>query len=217
MTVDTVERAETEAPQTPPGRRSYGTWVTGIILVLVGALWMLDVAGVIDLRAAVILPAALTILGLALIVGAWDGPHAGLVVLGVFLTLAVVAAAAAPPNAFRGGIGERSFVVDDQGDLAARYDVGIGGLRLDMRDLVLTESAAVDVTVGAGEMTLLLPDDLEVSVDASVGAGGITLPDGERIDGVSVTRTYTSEGYDTAEATLSFELDVAAGEIEVRR
>lgn len=217
MTVDTLQRQETESGPPPPRRmRDYGAWVIGVILVVFGTLWLLDVAGVLSLRAAVILPSLLAVVGLALIFGAWDGPHAGLVVFGVFLTVAVIAAAVSPPNAFRGGIGERNYAVGQQAELAPRYDVGLGDLRLDLRDLTLTQSAAVEVTVGAGEILVQLPADTPVTIDASVGAGDIDLL-GETTDGVSVTRSYTSEGFDGAGAALTLDLNVAAGSIEVTR
>jgi hypothetical protein len=216
VTVDTRERPETGIPPAPRRRRDYGAWVIGAILVVVGGLWLLDVVGVFALRAAVLLPAVLAVVGLALVFGAWDGPHTGLVVFGVFLTVAVVAAAVSPPNAFQGGIGERNFAVTQQGQLAPRYDVGMGDLRLDLRDLILTETARVDVTVGAGEMLIQLPADAVVAIDASVGAGEINLL-GESVDGVSVTRSYLSEGFEQAEAPLILDLDVGAGKIEVTR
>lgn len=217
MTSDTLHREETETSPPPPRRtRDYGAWVIGALLVVFGGLWLLDVAGVVSMRVAVVLPVLLGVLGLALIFGAWDGPHTGLVVFGVFLTVAVVMAAVSPPNAFRGGIGERNYTVGSQGQLAPRYDVGLGDLRLDLTDLTLTESAEVDVTVGAGEILVRLPDDLPVAIEASVGAGDIDLL-GDTVDGVSVTRTYTSEGFTEGEATLSLDLDVAAGKIEVTR
>jgi hypothetical protein len=40
---------------------------------------------------------------------------------------------------------------------------------------------------------------------------------GEVNDGLSVTNTYTSDGFDSATVTLTLDLDVAAGNIEVDR
>lgn len=216
MTVDTLTQPETTESAPRPPRPSYTAWVTGGLLVVFGILWLLEVAGFMDLRAAVILPSLLAVVGLALIVGARDGPHTGLVVFGVFLTVAVVAAAATPPDAFSGGVGERMFVVDSEAELATRYEVGMGDLRLDLRDLTLTESAEVDVSVGAGDMVIIVPADVPVSIDAAVAAGEIELFD-ETIDGLSVVRSYVSPGFDEAEANLTLDLDVAAGRIEVRR
>jgi hypothetical protein len=190
--------------------------VTGALLVVVGGLWLLDAIDVLELRAAMVLPVVLAVIGLALIIGAFDGPHTGLVVAGVFVSIAVLAAAAAPPDAFHGGIGERDIRVTDQANLAPSYDVGIGEMRLDLGDLEMTQSDAVDVTVGAGDLTILLPPDVPVDIDASVGAGQVNLL-GETSDGLSVNRTYTSDGFESAAVRLTLDLDVAAGNIRVDR
>lgn len=201
----------------PAGRRSdYGSIVLGAVLVVAGGLWLLDAVDVVELRAAVILPSILAIVGLALIFGASTGPHSGLVVFGVFLTIAVIATAVTPRDAFRGGIGERSFRVGQQTALEPSYNVGVGDLTLDLGDLALTESERVDVTVGAGEMRVQVPADIPVRIDAAVGAGEIVLFD-ESTDGLSVTRTYVSPGFENADVTLTLDLDVATGKIEVTR
>jgi hypothetical protein len=214
-TTETLERRE---PETIPQRGSgpYGSIVIGALLVVVGGLWLLDVVGAVALEAAIVLPAILAVIGLGLIFGAWNGPHPGLVVAGVFVTIAVLAVAAAPPDAFHGGIGDRGIVLTDQADLAATYDVGVGGLRLDLSELTMTEAANVDVTIGAGDLTVVLPPEIPVDVSASVGAGQIDLL-GEVSEGLSVSRTYTSEGFEAADVTLTLDLDIAAGNMEVDR
>jgi predicted membrane protein len=214
-TVDLKDRpvGTDPSPNRPAG---YGAVVLGAVLVVVGALWFLDGVGVLALRAAIVLPAMLAVVGLSLVLGAANGPHRGLVVFGAFLTVAVLAAAVTPPDAFHGGIGERTYTVADQAELAPRYDVGVGDLRLDLSDLVLTESAVVDVTVGAGEMRIRVPDDIALDVDASVGAGELVLFD-ERNDGMSISKAYTSADFEEAEVTLTLDLSVAAGTIEVTR
>ena len=199
-----------------PRSRPYGSIVLGVVLVAAGILWLLDALDVFDLRAALVLPILLALVGLALVIGSFDGPHSGLVVFGVFLTVAVVLTAVFPPNAFAGGIGERTYRVASQGDLDASYNVGMGTLSLDLSDLTLTESTSVDITVGAGEMRVRLPADVAVAIDASAGAGEVNLL-GEQADGLSVNREYRSPDYDTAEVTLTLDLNVAAGEIEVTR
>jgi predicted membrane protein len=198
-----------------PKRRPYAAVVTGALLVVAGVLWLLDATDVIDLDLAIVLPAILSVIGIALIIGAFDGPHNGLIVAGVFLSLAVLAVAAAPENAFHGGIGERDIKISDEAFLADRYDVGVGKLTLDLSDLALTESTEVAATVGAGDMMILLPADVPVSIDAAAGAGQIDLL-GETTEGISVSKTYTSDEFDTAAVTLTLDLDVAAGNIEVR-
>ncbi|HEY7468335.1 MAG TPA: LiaF domain-containing protein [Acidimicrobiia bacterium] len=212
-TSDTLETTAVEAPPSGP-RRHYGAIVTGVLLIVAGGLWMLDALDVVELRVAIVLPTILAVVGIALIIGAFDGPHTGLVVAGVFLSLAVIAVAAAPENAFHGGIGERTIRVTDETLLAPRYDVGLGELTLNLSQLTLTESTEVAATVGAGEIRVLLPSDIPVSIEASAGAGQIDLL-GQTADGISVSKTYVSDEFETAEVTLTLDLDVAAGNIEV--
>jgi hypothetical protein len=183
---------------------------------VLGGLWLLDVIGAIELEAAMVLPAVLGVIGLALIIGAFDGPHAGLIVAGAFVTIAVLAVAAIPPDAFNGGIGERNVRVTDQAQLVSQYNVGLGELTLDLSELAMTESADIEATVGAGDLTVLLPADIPVDIDAAAGAGEVDLL-GEVENGISVNQSYSSDGFDTAPVSLTLELDVAAGNIKVER
>lgn len=213
--LDTTTPAPPEV-KPPRRRRLYGPMVLGAILVVAGGIWLLDALDAFSLRASIALPAILAVVGLALIVGSFDGPHSGLVVFGVFLTIAVVAAAVVPSGAFEGGIGQREFVVTNQTDLSTNYDVAMGDLTLDLSDLVLTESATIDVAVGTGQMRIQLPSGVPVTIDAAVEAGQIDLL-GETADGLSVTRSYTSPGFANAAVRLTLDLNVVAGQIEVRQ
>jgi predicted membrane protein len=94
--------------------------------------------------------------------------------------------------------------------------VGVGELRLDLSDLELTEPTELDLTVGAGDVSLTLPPDVAVDISASAGAGRVDLL-GQESDGLSVHRTYVSDDFETAEVTLTVDIDVAAGNIEVEQ
>jgi hypothetical protein len=185
------------------------------MLLVLGGLWALDVAGAIDVRAAVVLPAVLAVLGLGLIFGAVNGPHSGLLVAGVFLSFAVVAAAAVPAP-FDGGMGDRRFVVTEQSQLQSTYQIGLGNLVLDLDALDLSQADSVSISVGAGELSVVLPDEVPVRISATSGAGEINLL-GQRTDGVAVSREYQSNGYTTSEIRLNLDLNVGAGSIEVKR
>lgn len=209
---------ETREPSvdTRKGPRHFGSVVLGTVLVGVGSLWFLDALDVISIRAAVVLPATLAVVGLALIVGSFDGEHSGLVVFGVFLTVAVIISAVAPVDAFRGGVGERQFRAETGADLATDYRLGVGDMSLDFSDLELTAPEAIRASLGAGTLQVELPEDLPVRIEARSGAGEVTIF-GENSDGLSVTRTYESPGFDPAQPGLILELEVATGEIEVDR
>ena len=209
---------ETREPSVEKGGppRHFGSVVLGAVLVAVGSLWFLDALDVISIRAAVVLPAMLAIVGLALIVGSFDGEHSGLVVFGVFLTVAVIISAVAPVDAFRGGVGERQFRAETGADLETDYRLGVGDMRLDFSNLELTEPEAIRASLGAGTLQVDLPVDLPVRIEARSGAGEVTIF-GENSDGLSVSRTYESPGFDPAGPGLVLELEVATGEIEVDR
>lgn len=216
--MQTISEVKTPLPSSPPTkpRSTFGPILGGAILVLWGGLWTLDIAGVFEFEWAVLLPALLTVIGLALVIGAWSGPHSGPVVAGVFLSIAVVALAAFPVSSFNGGVGNRVFRVTEQTSLAPSYEVGVGDLTLDLSDLQMFESATVRVSAGAGNMAVILPPSVAVEVDGTVGAGEIRLL-GERVDGLSVRSHYQTEGFDDANITLTLDLNVGAGRIEVTR
>jgi hypothetical protein len=212
---DTIPRVEPSPPAVAP-KSAFGALLGGSILIVIGGLWALDLAGAVELKVSVVLSSVLIVIGLALLIGAVKGPHSGLVVAGLFLSIAVVIAGVVPSISFSGGVGERQVRVTEQSSLAATYEIALGDLSLDFGDLVMSESAVVSVSAGAGNVVVTLPPSVPVSITASTGAGEVVLL-GQRSNGISVTREYESEGFDTAEITLTLDIDVAAGRIEVSR
>ncbi len=198
-----------------PTRHRFAAMTTGLVLIVLGSVWLLDALGVVEVRAAMILPLLLAVVGLALIIGSTSGPHPALITLGVFLAVATVFSAVTPPEAFRGGVGDRNNVISNVDDLEGRYELGMGDFTLDLSDLELRESRRVRVSVGLGSMVVDIPADIPVQIEAKVGAGDIDLL-GERVDGVALDRTYTSSTYDQADRRLELELEVGAGQIEVK-
>jgi predicted membrane protein len=208
---------DVETPSAAPrARLHFGQIVVGVVLVVLGVVWLLDVLGAIDLRAAVVLPALLAAVGVALMMGSLRGPHPGLVAAGVVLTVITLFAALTPAEALRGGIGQRRYLVTRAADLRSEYEVGIGDLTLDLSSLDLTSSRSVTVTVGAGDLKVIVPDGIALAVEASSGAGEIVVLD-ERSDGLSPDVSYRSPGYAEAVVQLELDLELGAGRIEVRR
>ena len=195
---------------------SWSATTVGLVLVLLGAAWLLDLGGVIELRAALVLPALLTLVGVALIVGSLRRPHPGLIAFGTILTLLVAIAAVAPTEAVRGGLGERHHAVTQMSELDDQYEVGIGDLVLDLSELELTEAREIRVTVGAGNLDVVLPGDLAVDIQAKSGAGEIILLD-DKVEGVGLEKDYRDDGYTDSGSGLALTLEIGAGSIEVTR
>lgn len=196
-------------------RFDYGLIVAGLVLVALGGVWLADVTDVVQLRASLILPGLLTVVGVALVVGSLTGPHPALGAVGILLAVATIFSALSPPEALRGGIGQRSWTVSDVTELKPSYEVGLGDLTLDLSGLTLDGDRAVQASVGAGNLVVEVPPGVTVRVEASVGAGDINLL-GERANGLSVKRTINREGSVDTPGELLLDLQVGAGKIEVR-
>ncbi|MDH4279570.1 MAG: cell wall-active antibiotics response protein [Acidimicrobiia bacterium] len=206
-----------ERPADPGGiTSSWGATTVGLVLVLLGAAWLLDLGDVIELRAALVLPALLTLVGVALIIGSLRRPHPGLIAFGTILTLLVAIAAVAPSEAVRGGLGERHHTVSRASDLDDQYEVGIGDLVLDLSELDLAEARDVRVSVGAGNLNVVLPADLPVDIEAKSGAGEIILFD-DKVEGVGLDQEHRDDDYTGDGPGLALTLEIGAGSIEVNR
>lgn len=214
----------TSPPETPaaedrasPDRQpSLGTVVFGGLLVFVGIAWLLDRLDLIDVDAALLLPGMLMAIGIALVVGAWDGEHSGLVVLGVFVALFTILAATAPISSFDGGIGDRSYAPASAATLEAEYELGIGQMDVDLTRLGPIGRETVSVHVGFGEIVVTVPREIPVMIDARVGAGEVVIF-GSTWSGLDVDRTFVDERYVGASSAISLTMEALAGKVEVRR
>lgn len=220
---DRIEAHE-EMPEMPtttlptPSRRhgSLGTATLGFVLIGGGLFWLLDRLEVVDVAAAVVLPLILTAVGVALLIGAFDGEHAGLVVLGVFLSVGVLVVSTTPLGFITNGIGERSFSPNVESDLADPFQLGIGELRVDFSDLVVVGDATARAELGLGEMRVTVPDGVAVEINSEAGAGEITVF-GEKKSGTGISDVYRSPGFDGADRQMTIYLEVAIGTVEVMR
>ena len=184
--------------------------VAGVALILVGGLWFLDAAGVAALRWQVVLPALLTLVGVALLATARREEHGGLIAAGIVLGVLVLATAA-PATGLVGGVGERVERPVDVATAEQGFELGVGSLRLDLRDVDgLVDDTAVPVSVGIGEVVVRLPEDVGVQIDANVGIGEATVL-GRSQGGLGVALTDEVAG----EPVVVLEVSAGIGRVEV--
>jgi hypothetical protein len=207
-----VRDTERERTTTPSGLPT-GRLVLGGLLVVVGLLWLLDVAGVTELRWRVVLPAALTVVGLALLVTARRGAHGGLIAAGIVLSALVLVASAVPGVSPVAGVGDRterpaSLTADE-----TSYDLAMGSLTVDLRDVDDPEDGAeVNASVGMGELVVVLPAGLGADVRARAGMGEVNIV-GASQGGVGVSLDEEVAG----DPVIALNLSVGMGKVEVRR
>ena len=113
--------------------------------------------------------------------------------------------------------GDVKLKLESQDFNGGSISVMIGEIDLDLvksnikaGEKILTLSGVI------GEISVILPKTLEVSVKANVTIGDIKILD-TTDDGFFINRTYQSEGYETAKKKLYISVSQVIGDIEIRR
>ncbi|MCW4352494.1 PspC domain-containing protein [Hoyosella sp. YIM 151337] len=148
--------------------------ITGAVLTALALLF-----GVSWLTAGRIGAITLAVIGVGLLIGAFRGAGHGLVPVAAPLAGFVIIATIAAPfdfSYFKAGIGERSYQPVAISDLQPEYRLGMGSLTVDLRELDLTENAAIDASVGIGELVVRVPDDINVRTSCDVKMGEMACP-----------------------------------------
>lgn len=207
-------------PRHPPAPRHRGPvlfWYAATLAALgIGVLAILDLAG-LAVPSSGYPAVALGVSAVALLLGAFWGRPGGLIALGLVSALATAGATAAD----RVDSGRIDAAPTSAAAVADRYDLTLGRIDLDLSDVAdpdALDGRTVEVEIGvAGQITVLVPDDVDVVVASRVAAGE-RLIFGERDAGE--TSTAESDG-DTAPGTeapeLTLDLEVTFGRIQVDR
>lgn len=217
-------RTVASLPLVPPPPRPTGVVLFWPTLALVAIV--LGVVGLVDVRQAVPVStyaaAALAVIGLALLLGAFRGRPGGLIALGLVASLGLAATSAVDKMDAGGPYREVAVAPTSAASLNGvedQYRADSGFFELDLRrvsDLERLDGRTVSVQMPAGELSVLVPGGLnaevdgriryagEVRVDGVVGTGGI----GERSASDSIVN-------DPAGPTIRLDLELGAGAIEV--
>jgi phage shock protein PspC (stress-responsive transcriptional regulator) len=214
------------APERSSGLLSRAT--VGVLLVTIGLLWSLRLAGVLAITGAQLLAAALLVVGLGLLVGAFAGRARGLIWVGAIL-LPLVLLAQLPgagwiqsiPSVSTGSgtaAGELRLTPTELDELDDTYEIGAGSIRLDLTRLPLDgEDVELEISVGAGEIRVIVPDDVDLDASASIGIGEIRLLE-RRSGGIGVGDLEVSaEAAGQAVGSIDLELSTGIGGIRVEQ
>jgi hypothetical protein len=182
--------------------------VLGLLVVSIGALWLVDEMGA-DVPWRVVPPAALIVVGIALLVTlAVGGGRTTLIWLGVGL-LAVSVALGIGAQRYAAPAGDVSLAPAAE-DWPMQSRLSVGNVKVDLTAHPLPDRGRLDVHLGAGNVTLLVPGDADVRVDVTVTAGTIVIDGSRAADGLDLTWTNGNA------ADVVITVDVGAGQVEVR-
>jgi phage shock protein PspC (stress-responsive transcriptional regulator) len=207
-------------PPAPPRERSVlGRVTLSVALIVVGLLIAVNIETHRDVPAEAVLAAALGVVGLGLVVGAFIGRARGLVVWGVLLTIAVTIASFAHLPV-KGGVGDRSWTPRTLEQVHANYRLAIGDARLDLSRVDFTGVARqrVQVRQGVGDLTITVPSNVVVRITGHVHGGDLIVPGERTIHGSDLRRTTTLPiGSAAGSAVLVVDAELGVGTLEVDR
>lgn len=211
-----------------PGRAVVGL-VAGLALLGFAALLLTERTGGFTGDVAVTSLGAVAVLaGLGVVVSGLRGRRSG--TLGFFAVMALLAAG--PALALQGvgtglGSGTATFIGDStfrptSSEVASQgYSVGLGTTTVDLTaiDLPRGQTVEVPVHVGAGDLTVLVPEDTAVSARVNLGAGRIDwLVDGDTRSAEGVGRSTSFESTavrDGDDARIHVSIASGAGTITI--
>jgi phage shock protein PspC (stress-responsive transcriptional regulator) len=122
-----------------------------------------------------LVPALVIAAGGAVVAGAFLKPVRWLVLPALALALAAGVVAAADID-LDGGVGERDYRPASTIDLRDRYELGMGQLVVDLRETDLPAGdVPLELDVGIGDATLIVPRDVCVATSADVGVGNVSM------------------------------------------
>jgi Cell wall-active antibiotics response 4TMS YvqF len=115
-----------------------------------------------------------------------------------------------------GGIGDREYRPATMTELRDHYEIGIGGMDVDLTDLDLpTSRTDLDIDVGLGEAVVYVPRGTCVTSDVEIGAGAADIFDSEN-NGVDVA--FAEQATPPAgRPHLHIDANIGLGAIEVVR
>ncbi|HZC26986.1 MAG TPA: PspC domain-containing protein [Actinopolymorphaceae bacterium] len=140
------------------------------VLVVTGAMGLL---GGDSIPAGGYVATALGVVGLGLIAGTWIGRTRILTAIGVVLALALIPVTAA--DQWPGGTVDATLRPTSVGEIRPSYHYGAGTLVLDLTqvDFASARPVATSIDLGAGEVKVLVPSDVDVQVNADISAGDL--------------------------------------------
>jgi len=143
----------------------------------------------------------------------WLGITVGSLVA-LVLVAAAIAAAVFHVHVWN-GVGDREYTAVGASQLEGSYKLGIGSMRLDLSELVLSpgETRTVKARVDIGDLDVTVPADVSLQLSAHARSGYVRVL-GDESDGWEVERTVSVPGNDR---TLVLDAGVGAGAVRIDR
>ena len=203
-------------PRAPrPPRSPVGRIALGLLLVGVAAVATVSALSPDAIQWDTELAILVIVAGVTIAVAGLFGRAYAAVVIG-FLVATVATVLIGSGLHLHGGVGDRVYRPGPGEPVASSYQLGVGQLRLDLRDATLprTTPTRISADVGVGRLLVIVPDDVRLTVNADNRVGNVEL-DTKYSEGTDVQRSITVGPLTGRPVVL--DADVGIGSLEVRR
>lgn len=210
---DAVTSSRTSLPPDSSARREIhiGRVLLGILVGTAGVGWLLDEMGY-SVPWSLFPAAALTVIGLSLLLTLIGGRGRGLLVWMGVVALIAATAVGVGADRYAGPVGD-AVITPTVDEWPVARQLSAGTITLDLTRHPLPDTGTATVEVGAGRLIVTLPaDDTRFDIDARTTAGSIRVDGVKATDGVDVRWHQPAQG---AGAVIHLFLQVGLGDIEV--
>jgi phage shock protein PspC (stress-responsive transcriptional regulator) len=212
----TASSSTTAWSHTPIQRRPHswlGWLILGTTFFVAGVFSIVGLTGLAHPQPADVLAALVAVVGVGLIVGAVRGRAWLMIPVGLLL-VALLGVADAVPRNLTWTSGTRTWT-PISANINSPYVLGAGDATLDLSNLGAAQTATIVSRIGAGRLIVLVPRGSSVSVHARTSAGRVLLF-GHRQAGTGVDDRFSVISPRPAAGTLTLDLQVGFGDVEVR-
>lgn len=208
-----AERTAVARPQVPPRPRSpLALYACAAVLLTIGLLAIGSRAMEANVRPGQFFGAALTVIGIGLVVGAWWG-RARILILIALLLLPVAVGASFVTAPLEGGVGDHRYVPATVAELQDEYRSLSGRTILDLQDLQTNpREIHIAASVAIGELVVIVPEGASVELRTRVGAGDSYVL-GSSDGGTSLDNHYVRRIF--KQTTYVLDLEVGIGRVVV--
>lgn len=166
------------AASVPRDRSPLGVLTLSVAFVVVGVLILVGNLGVATVTIGQIAAAALTVVALGLVVGAWWGRSRFLVVVGALLVPFVVAGGSMH-FPLRGALGDRFVHARSIDDVATKHEILLGTVHMNLANLRdFAGRREIDISMAAGQATIFVPDRIGLTVRGEIEWGNAVIGQG---------------------------------------
>jgi phage shock protein PspC (stress-responsive transcriptional regulator) len=185
----------------------------GVVLLALAVGGFVAAAAGSALGGGIVIGGLVIACGIGLVGGAFRGGARWLIAPAIVLALPLTAVAATDLD-LRGTWGERTFRPATVADIGDGYEMGVGAMRVDLRDLELPPGRTdLPLQIGMGEIQVLAPPDMCVVTDAGVSLGAVDTGRGE--EGGVDFEVHDAPAPDPGVSYVRLDVDLGIGALRV--